>query len=130
MSKVKKNYLIAVIDDENEWLDIIKDKLLKEYIEGYEIRFFNDFENFSKFEDINLYDVIITDYYFELYSLDSINISNVFKDFKGEKILISGNPNAALKKDYFDRIINKSYLMKPTFKFSKILKLRCPEHND
>lgn len=116
---INSNLKFAIIDDDTDWLKIIHEKLQIEF--KNKIDSFDDFENFYKFEDFNQYDVIIMDYYFNCYNLDSIDVTNILKYYKGKKILLTGNPNAVIKKDIFTRIINKSYVVKPTFKFSKII---------
>jgi FixJ family two-component response regulator len=118
----EKNFIFAVVDDDKEWREIINEKLYKEY-KGIQIKIdlFDDFKKFYKFEDLNKYDIIITDYYFDCYNLDSIEIESILKKFNGRKILVTGNPSSVQKKIIFNKILNKTHIMKPTFKFSRYI---------
>ena len=116
MNSYKDIKEIIIIDDEEHWIDKIKDKILREY-PLYIIRCFNDFKNFKQFDSIENAEIIITDFYFSGYNLDQID--NKFNDFKGKVILVTGYPNAVSNIDDYSRIINKANINKPTFKFSR-----------
>ena len=111
---------LAVIDDEIYWINLIKEKFIKEY-NNYEINEFFDFKKFINSEKINEYQIIITDFHFGEYNLDTINAESYLKNYKGITLLVTGYPNSVLKNNYYHKIINKTYLNKPIFKFSKYI---------
>ena len=120
MNLNKKNYNLALIDDDEYWINLIKQLWEKEY-NNYQIETFKDFKKFMIFEDLNKFDIIITDFYFKGYNLDLIDTNSFFNNFKGAKILVTGYPNIVNNINIYDKIINKSVMSKPTFKFSRYL---------
>lgn len=115
-------YKIAVVDDDDYWLNLVEERLKKEN-KTLQVSLFSDFEVFHKFNDINKYDYIITDFHFGNYNISMLELNNIFKSFKGIILVITGNPNMIEDTVLFEKIINKSNIVKPTFKFSRYLKI-------
>ena len=120
MNLKKNNRNLALIDDDEYWINLIKKLFEKEYHE-YKIETFKDFKKFMIFEDLNNFDIIITDFYFNGYNLDLIDTNSFFNNFKGIKVLVTGYPNIVNNINIYDKIINKSSISKQTFKFSRHL---------
>lgn len=122
MNTKVKPMKLAVIDDDQYWLSIVEQRLKKENTK-LDISLFNDFEVFYKFNDINQYDFIITDFHFGAYNINMLDIEKIFRGYKGAIIVITGNPHMVEDTSLFEKIINKTNIVKPTFKFSRYLKI-------
>ena len=53
-----------------------------------------------------------------------IDLKEVFLNFKGEVLLVTGNPSGVVNKNIFTQVLDKTKIMDPTFKFSRIFKTK------
>ena len=100
-------YKIALIDDEEFWLNKTSD-LLK----PHEIHRFNDWNSFCDLSDFNHFDAIIVDYRFKDYNIEDTDIKIILKRKKFKKIfiLLTLLPNNVKDRKIFSKIISKKSL--------------------
>ena len=100
-------YKIAVIDDEEFWLN-----RTGELLKPHEVHKFYDWNCFCETYDFNYFDAIIVDYRFKDYNIEDTDIKGILKrkKFKKNITLITHIPNNVKDRNVFSKIISKKSL--------------------